>query len=97
MCVIVSDTIIKPLESKATRTLGPGLILMQMNVHIGKIKAFRGLYNIRQIKKFLTVQPKKTLVHAFESSHLDNCNALFLVYLNTNLIVYRKFRMPQQE
>ena len=49
-----------------------------MNVHIGKIcnKAFRGLYNIRQIRKFLTVQSTKTLVHAFISSHLDYCNAL---------------------
>ena len=51
---------------------------MRMNVHIGKIcsKAFRGLYNIRQIRKFLTVQSTKTLVHAFVSSHLDYCNAL---------------------
>ena len=51
---------------------------MRMNVHIGKIcsKAFRGLYNIRQIRKFLTVQSTKTPVHAFISSHLDYCNAL---------------------
>ena len=49
-----------------------------MNVHIGKIcnKAFRGLYNIRQIRKFLTVQSTKTLVHAIVSSHLLYCNAL---------------------
>ena len=49
-----------------------------MNVHIGKIcsKAFRGLYNIRQIRKFLTAQSTKTLIHAFVSSHLDYCNAL---------------------
>ena len=73
---------------------------MPMNVHIGKIcsKAFCGLYNIRQIRKFLTVQSKKTLIHAFVSSHLDYCNAfLFRVYLNINLIVYRKFRMPRLE
>ena len=51
---------------------------MRMNVHIGKIssKAFRGLYNIIQIRKFLTVQSTKTLIHAFVSSHLDYCNAL---------------------
>ena len=51
---------------------------MRMNVHIGKIcsKAFRGLYNRRQIRKFLTVQSTKTLIHAFVSSHLDYCNAL---------------------
>ena len=51
---------------------------MRMNVHISKIcrKAFRGLYNIKQIRKFLTVQSTKTLAHAFISSHLDYCNAL---------------------
>ena len=51
---------------------------MRMNVRVGKIcsRAFRGLYNIRQIRKFLTVQSTKTLVHAFISSHLDYCNAL---------------------
>ena len=49
-----------------------------MDVHIGKIcsKAFRRLYNIRQIRKFLTVQSTKTLIHAFVSLHLDYCNAL---------------------
>ena len=51
---------------------------MRMNVHICKIcsKAFRGLYNVRQIRKFLTAQSTKTLIHAFVSSHLDYCNAL---------------------
>ena len=49
-----------------------------MTVHIGKIcsKAFCRLYNIRQIRKLLTVQSTKTLVQAFISSHLDYCNAL---------------------
>ena len=53
---------------------------MRMNVHIGNIcsKAFRGLYNIRQIRKFLTVQSTKTLIHAFVSSHLNYCNAALL-------------------
>ena len=47
-----------------------------MNVHIGKIcsKAFRGLYNIGQIRKFLTVESKKTLIHTFVSSQLDYYN-----------------------
>ena len=48
-----------------------------MNGHIGKIcgKAFRGLYNIKQIRKFLTVQSTETLVNAFISSHFDHYNA----------------------
>ena len=75
--IIIGDTVIKPLES--VRNLGSWFDAhMRMNVHIGKIcsKAFRGLYNIRQIRKFLTVQSTKTLIHAFVSSHLDYCNAL---------------------
>ena len=75
--IIIGDTVIKPLES--VRNLGSRFDAhMRMNVHIGKIcsKAFRGLYNIRQIRKFLTVQSTKTLIHAFVSSHLDYCNAL---------------------
>ena len=75
--IIIGDTLIKPLES--AWNLGSWFDAhMRMNVHIGKIcsKAFHGLYNIRQIRKFLTVQSTKTLVHAFVSSHLDYCNAL---------------------
>ena len=51
---------------------------MRVNVNIGKIctKAFRGLYNIRQIREFLTVQSAKILIHAFVSSQLDYCDAL---------------------
>ena len=51
---------------------------MSMNDHINKTcsKAFRGLYNIRQIRRFLSTDPTKTLVHAFVISHLDYCNSL---------------------
>ena len=75
--IIIGDTVIKPLES--VRNLRSWFDAhMRMNVHIGKIcsKAFRGLYNIRQIRKFLTVESTKTLIYAFVSSHLDYCNAL---------------------
>ena len=73
--IIIGDTLIKPLES--VQNLESWFdAQMRMNVHIGKIcsKAFRGLYNIRQIRKFLTVQSTKTPVH-FISSHLYYCNA----------------------
>ena len=75
--IIIGDTVIKLSES--VRNLGSWFdAFMRMNVHISKIcsKAFRGLYNIRQIRKVLTVQSTKTLIHAFVSSHLDYCNAL---------------------
>ena len=52
---------------------------MSIDVHVGKVcsKAFRGLYNIRQIRKFLSIESTKTLVHAFVTSHLDYCNSLW--------------------
>ena len=55
--IIISDTLIKPLESVWNLESWFDAH-MRMNVHIGKIcsKTFRGLYNIRQIRKFLTVQ-----------------------------------------
>ena len=55
---------------------------MTMSSHVGKVcrKAFRGLYNIRQIRKFLSEDSTKTLIHAFVTSHLDYCMA----YLSTN-------------
>ena len=45
---------------------------MSMSVHVGKMcsKAFGGLYKIRQIRKFLSVDTTKTLIHAFVTSHV---------------------------
>ena len=49
-----------------------------MDIHIGNIcnKAFEGLYNIKQIRKFLSNEATKILIHAFVTSHLDYCNSL---------------------
>ena len=51
---------------------------MSMNIHIGKIcsKAFRSLYHIKQIRKYLTNDSTKILIHAFVTSHIDYCNSL---------------------
>ena len=53
--------------------LAHGLITMSMNTHIGKVcsKVFRGLYNIRQIRKYLSAESRKCLIQAFVTSHLD--------------------------
>ena len=48
-----------------------------MSSHVGKVcsKAFHGLYNICQIRKFLSEDSTKTLIHAFVTSHLDYCDS----------------------
>ena len=52
-----------------------------MDVHIGNIcnKPFKGLYNIRQFRRFLSTEATKILIliQAFMTSHLDYCNSLF--------------------
>ena len=75
--VKVGDSEIKPIES--VRNLGVWFDKrMTMNVQVGMIcsKSFRGLYNIRQIRKFPSTKTTKTLVHACVTSHLDHCNSL---------------------
>jgi len=51
---------------------------VSVNTHVVKVcrKAFRGLYTTRQIRKFLSEESTKTLVHAFVRSHLSYCNSL---------------------
>ena len=48
---------------------------MPMNAHVGKVcsKAFFGLCKIREIRKFLSDDATKTLVHAFVTSYVDYC------------------------
>ncbi len=51
---------------------------MSMGAHINaKCKAaFKQLYNLRRIRKYLTCEATETLVHSFIFSHIDYCNAL---------------------
>ena len=51
---------------------------MTMSDHIGKVcsKAFFGFYNLRHIRKCLTDEACRTLVHALVVCHLEYCNAL---------------------
>lgn len=51
---------------------------MNMNVQVRKIcsKTFHGLYNTRQIRKFLSPEWAKILVHALVTCHLNYWNFL---------------------
>jgi hypothetical protein len=75
--IMVGECAAEPVES--VRNLGSWFDKnMNMDTHIGKVcsKAFRGLYQIRQIRKFLDKSTTETLIHAFVTSHVDYCNAL---------------------
>ena len=51
---------------------------LTMAFHISKTcnSAFYYLYNLRRIRKYLSYDNTKTLVHAFISSRIDYCNSL---------------------
>ena len=73
----VGEVTISPVS--AVRDLGSWLdIHMSMNIHVSKVcsKAFRSLYHIKQIRKYLTEDSTRILVHAFITSHIDYCNSL---------------------
>ena len=59
-------------------SFGSDLMFMCGWMFLGTIydKAFHGFYSIWQIRKLLSMQSIKILVHAFVSSHLDYCNLL---------------------
>ena len=66
---------------------------MAMDIHIGNIcgKAFKGLYNIKQLRKFLFTKATKILVLAFMTSHLDYCNSLLFGVSQYQLNRLQKF------
>jgi len=75
--ITVIDSSIEPV--KRVRNLGCWFDEhMAMDIHIGNIcsNAFKGPYNIRQLRKFISSEATKILVHAFVMSHLGYCNSL---------------------
>ena len=68
-----------------------GACLMGFNVSKVCSKALRDLYSIRQIRKYLSEDATKVLVHAFVISRLDYCNCLPFGFQNTNVIRCREF------
>ena len=65
----VGDAIISPVLS--ARNLGA-----YFDSNINCKSAFSQLYNIRRIRKYLTMDASKTLVHAMITRRIDYCNSL---------------------
>ena len=73
----VGTATITPVSSE--RNLGSWFdSKLTMAIHILKTcnSAFYYLYNLRRIRKYLSKDNTKTLVHAFISSKIDYCNSL---------------------
>ena len=64
-----------------------------MGIHVSKVssKALCHLYSNRQIRKYLSEDATKVLVHAFVTSCLDYCNYLLFGFKNTDVIRCRGF------
>ena len=75
--VTVGDSEIKPIST--VRGLGAWFDKnLSVSIHVSKVynKACRGLYSIRQIRKYLSRDATKVPVHTFVTSRLDCCNSL---------------------
>ena len=73
----IGDTNIKPSES--ARNIGAILdstMSLQEQISNTCKRSWYHLYNIRKIRKYLTTEATKTLVHAFITSRLDTLNSL---------------------
>ena len=64
---------------------------MKMEVQVKNMcrSAWINLYNISKIRKYLTVEQTKTIVHAFVTSKLDANNSLLTCLINTESSVLR--------
>ena len=62
-----------------------GSTWLYMAIHGTYTPAFSQLYNIRRIRKYLTTDTSKTLVHAMITSRIDYCNSLLCGPLDNSL------------
>ncbi len=75
--IMVGDSVVYAVDS--VRDLGAFFDSnMSMEAHINAkcCAAFKHLYNLRRIRKYLSREATETLVHAFIFSHIDYCNGL---------------------
>ncbi len=75
--ITVGGDVITAVDS--VRDLGAYLdkqMSMEAHIHAKCKAAFKQLYNLRRIRKYLTREATETLVHSFIFSHIDYCNAL---------------------
>ena len=82
----VIDTPVFPTQS--ARNIGIVFdSTMNLDKHVDEIckSAFYHIRNISQVRRYLSIESTKTLVHAFVTSRIDGCNAL-LYGLPGNLI-----------
>ena len=73
----VGDAIISPvLYARNLEAYFDSNMTLVPFINNGCKSAFSQLYNIRKIRKYLTTNTSKTLVHAMITSRIDYCNSL---------------------
>jgi hypothetical protein len=90
----VGDVNVSPVNT--VKNLGSWFDMhMSMDIHVGKVcsKAFRSLYHIKQIRKYLTEDSKKILVHASLRPALIIVIRCFMGLQNINSIGYKEYLM----
>jgi hypothetical protein len=94
--ITVDESTIEPVE--AVESLGMWFDShMSLDIHIGKVcsKAFRSLFNIRQIRKFLSEDTTRFWFMLLLLHTLTTVTHCFMVSHSLNMIGYKEFSMPQ--
>lgn len=91
----ISNMRIAPAEA-SVKNLGVWLDKnLSMDAHITRTcsAAFYYLYNLRRIRRYLSIEATETLIHAFITSWLAYCNSLFYGYHHTSYRNFKEFKM----
>ena len=75
----MGTTVFSVVPTQSARNLGVVFDnTMNFEKHISEIckSAFFHIRNISQVRRYLSIESTKTLIHAFVTSRIDNCNAV---------------------
>ena len=86
---------IKQQLSTVARNLGTWFhskLNLQEQIHKTCKSGFFHLYNFRRVRKYLSQESERTLVHAFIIGRIDCCNSLLLGVLSVHLLKLQRLQ-----